>query len=76
MYPEAEVWKFVVTTDSNHGRKVYPNLARTMVLTGVGQLWVADITYVRLGCVDVFLAVVMDAFSRKIVGWNLLSLIP
>jgi transposase InsO family protein len=39
--------KFVVTTDSNHGRKIYPNLARTMVLTGVDQLWVADITYIR-----------------------------
>jgi transposase InsO family protein len=40
--------KFVVTTDSNHGRKVYPNLARAMVLTGVDQLWRADITYIRL----------------------------
>ena len=40
--------KFVVTTDSNHGRKVYPNLARQMVLTGIDQLWVADITYIRL----------------------------
>ena len=40
--------KFVVTTDSNHGRKIYPNLAREMVLTGVDQLWRADITYIRL----------------------------
>ena len=40
--------KFVVTTDSNHGRKVYPNLAATMVLTGMDQLWRADITYIRL----------------------------
>ena len=40
--------KFVVTTDSNHGRKIYPNLAREMVLTGVDQLWLADITYIRL----------------------------
>src|SRR4051794_38992447 len=40
--------KFVMTTDSNHGRKIYPNLARTMVVTGIDQLWVADITYIRL----------------------------
>jgi putative transposase len=40
--------KFLVTTDSNHGRKVYPNLARQMSLTGVDQLWRADITYIRL----------------------------
>ena len=40
--------KFVVTTDSNHGRKVYPNLKPELVLTGVDQLWVADITYIRL----------------------------
>ena len=40
--------KFVVTTDSNHGRKIYPNLARQMVLTDVDQLWIADITYIRL----------------------------
>ena len=40
--------KFVVTTDSAHGLKVYPNLAESMVLSGVNQLWVADITYIRL----------------------------
>jgi transposase InsO family protein len=63
--------KFVVTTDSNHGWKVYPNLARTMVLTGVGQLWVADITYIRLSEEFVFLAVVLDAYSRRVIGWAL-----
>jgi putative transposase len=63
--------KFVVTTDSNHGRKVYPNLARTMVLTGVDQLWVADITYIRLREEFVFLAVILDAFSRRVIGWAL-----
>ncbi len=63
--------KFVATTDSNHGRKVYPNLARTMVLTGVDQLWVADITYIRLHEEFVFLAVVLDAFSRRVMGWAL-----
>ena len=50
--------KFVVTTDSNHGKKIYPNLARKMVLTGVDQLWVADITYIRLREEFVFLAVI------------------
>jgi putative transposase len=63
--------KFVVTTDSNHGRKVYPNLARTMLLTGVDQLWVADITYIRLREEFVFLAVILDAFSRRVIGWAL-----
>jgi putative transposase len=63
--------KFVVTTDSNHGRKVYPNLAASMVLTGVDQLWRADITYVRLREEFVFLAVILDAFSRRVIGWAL-----
>src|SRR5262249_38019242 len=64
-------WKFVVTTDSNHGRKVYPNLARQMVLTDVAQLWRADIAYIRLGDEFVFLAVVLDADSRRVIGWAL-----
>jgi len=63
--------KFVVTTDSNHGRKVYPNLARQMVLTAVDQLWRADITYIRLREEFVFLAVVLDAYSRRVIGWAL-----
>ena len=63
--------KFVVTTDSNHGRKVYPNLAGEMVLTGVDQLWVADITYIRLRDEFVFLAVILDAYSRRVIGWAL-----
>ena len=63
--------KFVVTTDSNHGKKVYPNLAREMVLTGVDQLWVADITYIRLREEFVFLAVILDAYSRRVIGWAL-----
>jgi transposase InsO family protein len=63
--------KFVVTTDSNHGRKVYPNLAADMVLTGVDQLWRADITYIRLRDEFVFLAVILDAFSRRVIGWAL-----
>ena len=63
--------KFIVTTDSNHGRKVYPNLARDIVLTGVDQLWRADITYVRLREQFVFLAVILDAYSRRVIGWAL-----
>jgi putative transposase len=63
--------KFVVTTDSNHGRKVYPNLAREMVVTDIDQLWVADITYIRLQEEFVFLAVILDAYSRRVIGWAL-----
>ncbi|HWF46110.1 MAG TPA: IS3 family transposase [Bryobacteraceae bacterium] len=63
--------KFVATTDSNHGRKVYPNLAREMVLTGMDQLWRADITYIRLRDEFVYLAVILDAFSRRVIGWAL-----
>jgi transposase InsO family protein len=59
------------TTDSKHGWRVVPNLARGMTLTGIDQLWVADITYVRLAEEFAYLAVVLDAFSRKVVGWAL-----
>ncbi len=63
--------KFKVTTDSNHGRPVYPNRTEQMVLTGIDQLWVADITYIRLETEFVYLAVVIDAFSRRVIGWAL-----
>jgi putative transposase len=63
--------KFVLTTDSNHTRKVYPNLARDMILTATDQLWRADITYIRLRDEFVFLAVILDAFSRRVIGWAL-----
>jgi transposase InsO family protein len=63
--------KFVVTTDSNHTRKVYPNLARNMILTATDQLWRADITYIRLRDEFVFLAVILDAYSRRVIGWAL-----
>ena len=59
------------TTDSRHKWGVVPNLARGLVPTGINQLWVADITYVRLGEEFVFLAVVLDAFSRRVIGWAL-----
>jgi putative transposase len=63
--------KFVVTTDSNHNLRVYPNLAGTMELTGLDQLWRADITYIRLETEFVYLAVVLDAYSRRVIGWAL-----
>jgi transposase InsO family protein len=63
--------KFVVTTDSKHAWGFYPNRARDMTLTNVNQLWVADITYIRLREEFAYLAVVLDAFSRRIIGWAL-----
>lgn len=57
------------TTDSAHGRRVYPNLAREVVPTGPNQLWAADITYVRLVHEFVYAAVILDVFSRRVVGW-------
>jgi len=62
---------FTITTDSRHNLPVYPNLAREMNLTAINQLWVADITYIRLRTEFVYLSVVLDAFSRKVIGWAL-----
>jgi putative transposase len=63
--------QYVMTTDSNHSLEIALNLARRMKLTGVNQLWVADITYIQVWGEFVFLAVVLDAYSRKVVGWEL-----
>ena len=63
--------RFMVTTNSNHTFEVYLNLARRMKLGGMDQLWVADITYIRLKAEFVYLAVILDAYSRKVVGWAL-----
>ena len=63
--------RFVVTSDSDHRFEVHLNLASRMKLTGINQLWVADITYIRLQQEFVYLAVVLDAYSRKVVGWAL-----
>jgi len=63
--------RFVRTTDSDHGFPIYPNLAKDMVLTGTDELWVADITYVRLLLEFIYLAVILDAFSRRVIGWEL-----
>jgi len=62
---------FVVTTDAQHDLEVYLNLASRLTLTGINQLWVADITYIRLRTEFVYLAVLLDGFSRKVVGWAL-----
>jgi putative transposase len=63
--------KFVVTTDSGHDRRIYPNLARDLAVSSINQLWVADITYIRLHREFVYLAVILDAYSRRCIGWNL-----
>lgn len=62
---------FICTTDSNHQHEVYPNLAKEMVLTGLNQLWVSDITYIRLLEEFVYLAVILDRYSRRVIGWTL-----
>ncbi len=59
------------TTKSRHGFDIVPNLARGLTPTGLDQLWVADITYVRLAEEFAYLAIVLDAFSRRVVGWAL-----
>jgi len=61
--------KFVATTDSGHGWTVYPNLARSRVVSTINQLWLADITYIRLLEDFIYLAVILDAFSRRAIGW-------
>ena len=63
--------KWLSTTDSRHGFRVYPNLCREVTPTGLNQVWVADLTYVRLRWEFVYLAVILDAFSRRVVGWAL-----
>jgi putative transposase len=62
---------FVRTTDSNHSLPVYPNLARGLALSNINQLWVSDITYIRLRGEFVYLAVILDAYSRRCIGWAL-----
>lgn len=63
--------RFVVTTDSGHGLRTYPNLLAGIVLEGLDEAWVADITYVRLPTSFVYLAAILDAYSRRRVGWAL-----
>jgi putative transposase len=63
--------RFLLTTDSRHDLRVYANLAARMELSGIDQLWVADLTYIRVREQFVYLAVILDAFSRRVVGWAL-----
>ena len=63
--------RFVLTTDSKHDLRVYLNLAARMELSGIDQLWVADLTYIRLREQFLYLAVILDAFSRRALGWAL-----
>jgi len=63
--------RYVFTTDSRHNWPIYPNLARHATLTGLNQLWVADITFIRLRSEFIYLAVVLDAYSRRVIGWDL-----
>jgi transposase InsO family protein len=63
--------RFLVTTDSRHSLPVYPNLARAMTPQAVNQLWVADLTYIRLRTEFIYLAVLLDAYSRRVIGWAL-----
>jgi putative transposase len=62
---------FLRTTDAGHPFPVFPNLAATLVPTAINQMWVADITYIRLRAEFVYLAVVLDVYSRRVVGWSL-----
>jgi transposase InsO family protein len=63
--------KFLFTTDSRHSLPIYPNLIEGLAVTSIDQLWVADITYIRLQLEFVYLAVLLDAFSRRCLGWAL-----
>lgn len=63
--------RFIRTTDSEHDLPLYPNLTRELELTQINQLWVADITYIHVQEGFAYLAVILDAFSRRVVGWAL-----
>ena len=63
--------KKVWTTQSQHGWRRYPNLVKDLAITHPDQVWVADVTYVRLRFEFVYLAIVMDVFTRQIRGWHL-----
>ncbi len=63
--------RFKITTDSNHKFRIYPNLIRGLIVTKINQVWVADITYVKLPRGFVYLAVILDAYSRRVIGWCL-----
>ena len=61
---------FVATTDSKHGHRVYPNLLPERTVRGVNEVWTADLTYIRIGNGFVYLAIILDLYSRKVIGWQ------
>jgi putative transposase len=61
--------RYVTTTDSDHDQPIFPNRARDMIVDGPDQLWVADLTYVAVAVGFVYIAVIMDAWSRRIIGY-------
>lgn len=61
--------KYVVTTQSDHDELIYPNLIQEMTIDNINQVWTADITYIRINNGFVFLAVILDLYSRKVIGW-------
>ena len=63
------------TTDSNHSYRIYPNMTKDLIVTAVNQVWVADITYIRILTCFVYLAVILDRFSRKVIGWAIAKLL-
>jgi transposase InsO family protein len=63
--------RYVHTTDSKHGKKVYPNLIKGKELDGLNQVWASDFTYIRINNGFVYLAVILDLYSRKVIGWGL-----
>jgi len=60
---------YVRTTDSDHGHRVYPNLIQHVIPIQVNHIWASDLTYIRIQNGFVFLAVILDLFSRKVIGW-------
>jgi transposase InsO family protein len=63
--------KFVVTTNSNHPHEIHPNLLEGLTIDGLNQVWTADITYIRINTGFVYLAVILDLYSRKVIGWSI-----
>ena len=65
--------RFIATTDSDHDGPIFPNLAKNIVPTNLNQLWVADITYIAIATGFVYLAAILDAWSRRVVGYAIAS---
>jgi len=69
LFPEIKKAFVTTTTDSDHEFPVYPNLVKNREVNGPNEIWVADITYIRIATCFVYLAVILDLFSRKVIGW-------